>query len=69
MRSVQSTFEIYVKLNKSVPPEMLMRWQTIDDPARLSDTIVAHLPTSSSTTGSRSSRPRTPRSGSRGSTS
>ena len=31
MRSVQSTFENYVKLNKRIPPEMLMTVQTIDD--------------------------------------
>ncbi|MEY4509807.1 MAG: hypothetical protein RLZZ450_1929, partial [Pseudomonadota bacterium] len=43
MRSVQSTFENYVKLNKRIPPEMLMTVQTIDDPARLADTIVVHL--------------------------
>src|SRR5689334_19220021 len=43
MRSVQSTFEAYVKLNKRIPPEMLMSVSTIDDPARLADTIVAHL--------------------------
>jgi ATP-dependent Lon protease len=45
MRSVQSAFEIYVKLNKKVQPEILMSVQTIDEPARLSDTIVANLPT------------------------
>src|SRR5215470_13193589 len=45
MRSVQSAFEMYVKLNKKVQPEVLMSVQTIDDPARLSDTIVANLPT------------------------
>jgi ATP-dependent Lon protease len=43
MRSVQSTFESYVKLNKRIPPEMLVSISTIDDPARLADTIVAHL--------------------------
>jgi ATP-dependent Lon protease len=43
MRSVQSTFEVYVKLNKRIPPEMLMTVQTIDDPSRLADTIVVHL--------------------------
>ena len=43
MRSVQSTFETYVKLNKRIPPEMLMTVQTIDDPSRLADTIVVHL--------------------------
>jgi ATP-dependent Lon protease len=45
MRSVQAAFEMYVKLNKKVQPEVLMSVQTIDDPARLSDTIVANLPT------------------------
>ncbi|MGD8860141.1 MAG: endopeptidase La [Myxococcales bacterium] len=43
MRSVQTTFESYVKLNKRIPPEMLVSVQTIDDPARLADTIVVHL--------------------------
>ena len=43
MRSVQSTFEMYVKLNKRVPPEMLMTVQTIDDPGKLADTVVVHL--------------------------
>ena len=40
MRSVQSTFEAYVKLNRRVPPEMVMTVQSIDDPSRLADTIV-----------------------------
>ena len=43
MRSVQSIFESYVKLNKRIPPEMLVSVQTIEDPGRLADTIVAHL--------------------------
>src|SRR3989338_2775949 len=43
MRGVKSTFEQYVKLNKRIPPEMLASVSTIDDPARLADTIVAHL--------------------------
>ena len=43
MRSVNSTFEIYVKLNKKIPPEMIMSVASIDEPSRLSDTIVAHL--------------------------
>jgi ATP-dependent Lon protease len=43
VRSINSTFETYVKLNKKVPPEMLTSVQSITDPARLSDTIVAHL--------------------------
>src|SRR6476620_9645886 len=45
MRSVQGTFEMYVKLNKKVEPEVLMSVQAIDDPSRLSDTIIANLPT------------------------
>src|SRR5271165_2306743 len=45
MRSVQSTFELYVKLNKKIQPEVLMSVQAIDDPARLADTIVASLST------------------------
>ncbi|MBI4509898.1 MAG: endopeptidase La [Deltaproteobacteria bacterium] len=43
MRSIHGTFENYAKLNKRIPPEMLLSVQTIDDPARLADTIVAHL--------------------------
>ena len=45
MRSVQAAFEMYVKLNKKVQPEVLMHVQTLDDAARLSDAIVANLPT------------------------
>jgi ATP-dependent Lon protease len=45
IRSVQSTFEVYVKLNKKVQPEVLMTVQSIDDPGKLSDTIAANLPT------------------------
>src|SRR5205809_2537073 len=43
IRSVNATFENYVKLNKKVPPEMIMSVSSIDDPARLADTIMAHL--------------------------
>jgi ATP-dependent Lon protease len=43
VRSVQSTFEVYVKLNKRIKPEVLMTVQTIDDPSRLADTIVPQL--------------------------
>ncbi|HTM19025.1 MAG TPA: endopeptidase La, partial [Kofleriaceae bacterium] len=43
MRSVQGVFENYAKLNKRIPPEMLVSVQTIDDPGRLADTIVAHV--------------------------
>jgi ATP-dependent Lon protease len=43
MRSVQSTFEMYVKLNKKIQPEVLMQVQAIDEASRLADTIVANL--------------------------
>ncbi|MCX7978757.1 MAG: endopeptidase La, partial [Bdellovibrionaceae bacterium] len=43
VRSVKSTFETYVKLNKRIPPEILMRVSTIEDPSELSDIIVAQL--------------------------
>ncbi len=43
IRSVNATFENYVKLNKKIPPEMIMSVASIDDAARLADTIVAHL--------------------------
>ena len=43
VRSVNSTFENYVKLNKKIPPEMTMSVASIDDRSRLADTIVAHL--------------------------
>jgi len=43
MRSVQSTFEMYVKLNKKIQPEVLMQVQAIDESSRLADTIVANL--------------------------
>ncbi|MBL8600647.1 MAG: endopeptidase La [Myxococcales bacterium] len=43
MRSVQSTFETYVKLNKRVAPEILMTAQTLEEPGRLADTVVVHL--------------------------
>ena len=43
VRSVKSTFETYVKLNKRIPPEILMRVSTIDDIGELGDIIVAQL--------------------------
>jgi len=43
MRSVQATFETYVKLNKRIPPEMLMSVASIEEPSRLADTIASHL--------------------------
>ncbi|MCB0308104.1 MAG: endopeptidase La [Bdellovibrionales bacterium] len=43
MRAVHTTFEAYVKLNKQIPPEMLMSVAAIDDASRLADTIAAHM--------------------------
>ncbi|MGE0631394.1 MAG: endopeptidase La [Pseudobdellovibrionaceae bacterium] len=43
IRSVKSTFETYVKLNKRIPPEILMRVSTIENPGELADIIVAQL--------------------------
>src|SRR5690606_10938212 len=42
-RSVKTTFETYVKLNKRIPPEILMRVSTIEAPGELADIIVAQL--------------------------
>jgi len=43
MRSVNSTFDTYVKLNPKIPPEILNSVASITEPSRLADTIVAHL--------------------------
>ena len=43
VRSIKSTFENYVKLNKRIPPEMLMSVNSVDDSSRLGDLIVANL--------------------------
>src|SRR5271169_6940721 len=43
MRSVISTFDNYVGLNKKIPPEMVTSISAIDDPAHLADKLVGHL--------------------------
>lgn len=43
VRSVMSQFDQYVKLNKKIPQEILTSVSGIDEPARLADTIAAHL--------------------------
>jgi ATP-dependent Lon protease len=43
VRQVHDIFEEYVKLNKRIPPEMQVAVNTIDAPAKLADSIVAHL--------------------------
>ena len=42
-RSLMSMFEQYIKTNRKLPPELLQTLAGIDDPARLADTIAAHL--------------------------
>ncbi|MDZ7627877.1 MAG: endopeptidase La [Parvularculaceae bacterium] len=42
-RSVVTQFESYVKLNKRVPPEVIVSISGIDDPAQLADTVASHL--------------------------
>lgn len=42
-RTVLGEFEEYVKLNKKIPPEILIAINQIDDTAKLADTIAAHL--------------------------
>ena len=43
LQQVHATFETYVKLNKRIPPEMQVAVSSIEDPAKLADSIVAHL--------------------------
>ena len=42
-RAVVGQFEQYVKLNKKVPPEVMVSLSQTEDPAKLADTIAAHL--------------------------
>ena len=42
-RSVAGQFEQYVKLNKKVPPEVLVSVNQIEEPGKLADTIASHL--------------------------
>ncbi|MEO1240979.1 MAG: endopeptidase La [Pseudomonadota bacterium] len=42
-RSVVGQFESYVKLNKRVPPEVIVSINQIDDYAKLADTVASHL--------------------------
>jgi len=43
MRSANSTFETYAKLNRKLPPEVLMSVTSIEDASKLADTIASHL--------------------------
>ena len=42
-RTVVTQFEQYIKLNKKIPPEVLVSINQIEDPARLADTVASHL--------------------------
>jgi ATP-dependent Lon protease len=42
-RTVVAQFEQYIKLNKKIPPEVLVSINQIDDPAKLADTVASHL--------------------------
>ena len=42
-RAAISQFEQYVKLNKKIPPEVLVSINQIDDPVKMADTIASHL--------------------------
>ncbi len=42
-RAVVGQFEQYIKLNKKIPPEVLVSVNQIEDPAKLADTIASHL--------------------------
>src|SRR6202790_4943706 len=43
IRSVNATFDNYVRLNKKIPPEMATSIASVDDPAYLADKLAEHL--------------------------
>ena len=43
LRTVKTNFEQYIKLNKKIPSETLAAVAQIEEPARLADTVAAHL--------------------------
>ena len=42
-RTVVSQFEQYIKLNKKIPPEVLVSINQIEDPGKLADSVASHL--------------------------
>ncbi|MFY8094044.1 MAG: endopeptidase La [Niveispirillum sp.] len=42
-RAAVSQFEQYIKLNKKIPPEVLVSINQIEEPGKLADTIASHL--------------------------
>jgi ATP-dependent Lon protease len=43
VRSVVAQFEHYIKLNKKIPPEVLVSLNQIEEPGKLADTVASHL--------------------------
>ncbi|QTS84133.1 endopeptidase La [Coxiella endosymbiont of Amblyomma nuttalli] len=43
MRAVLDQFEQLIKINKKIPPELLLSLANIEDPERLADSIAAHM--------------------------
>ena len=43
MRTAVSQFEQYIKLNRKIPPEVLVSINQIDEPGKLADTVASHL--------------------------
>jgi ATP-dependent Lon protease len=42
-RSVTNQFEQYIKLNKKIPPEVIVSLNQIEEPGKLADTVASHL--------------------------
>ncbi len=42
-RAVVTQFEQYVKLNKKIPPEVIVSINQIDDPSKMVDTVASHM--------------------------
>ena len=42
-RTVVTQFEQYIKLNKKIPPEVLVSINQIEEPGKLADTVASHL--------------------------
>ncbi|MEW6444371.1 MAG: endopeptidase La [bacterium] len=43
MRSVQDSFENFARLNRKIPQDMVLSVSSIEEPGKLSDTVIAHL--------------------------
>lgn len=43
MRAAATQFEQYVKLNKKIPPEVIVSVNQIEEPSKMADTIASHL--------------------------